>query len=364
MPNDVQEAPVSQRAAYAVRPTVFVDGQQRADVHASLRTCVVSEQEGGMSSLSLCLSNWGMTSGSVGYLFDAGGPLRLGTRLKIYFGETSAPCGLFEGDVHAIEARGSVGTPPELVLLAEDDLFALRCARRTAFYESQAVGDLVQSVAGRHGLQCDLGDLPGGGAGSGNWAQLNESDLAFLRRVLARHDCDLQVNGRTLQVRRCGEGDRGTLSLALYSQLQQVRVIADLAQQVSAVTASGFDVAGGSAFTATGSGVHLGAGSGTTGADLLPGSRSEHLGGPAAPNQGEAQALVDAAFDQRARRFVRLQGSTEGNPSLRVGTRLRISGIGQRFDNSYDVIEAHHRFDQSHGYRTDFTAQSAHLAQP
>jgi len=363
MTDPVQEAPVSQRAAYAVRPTVLVDGQASALVDASLRTCVVSEADGGLGTLALGLSNWGVTSGSVGPLFDTGGPIRLGTRLKVYFGETSSPRALFEGEVHAIEARASVGTPPEIVLLAEDGLYAARCARRTTVYENQSVGGRVQAIAERHGLQCDLGELP---SGSATWAQLDESDLAFLRRVLDRNDCDMQVNGNQLQVRPRGDRDRGTLALALYSQLQRVRVIADLAQQVSEVTASGFDVGGGSQYTASSRGAHLGTGSGTPGSGLLPGSgsRSEHLGPLACRDLDEAQKLVDAGFDQRARRFVRLHGGAEGNPELRVGTRVRISGVGQRFDNTYEVVEAHHRFEQAGGYQTDFVAKSAYLAQP
>ena len=72
----------------------------------------------------------------------------------------------------------------------------------------------------------------------------------------------------------------------------------------------------------------------------------------------------DAAFDQRARRFVRAHGSTEGNAALRVGTTLQLSGIGRRFDNSYAVVEATHRYDLISGYQTDFIAQSAYLASP
>ena len=92
--------------------------------------------------------------------------------------------------------------------------------------------------------------------------------------------------------------------------------------------------------------------------------RSEHLAPLACGDEAEARALVDAAFDQRARRFVRLHGSTEGNAALRVGTTVRIDGIGRRFDNSYAVVEATHRYDLISGYQTDFVAQSAYLAAP
>ena len=237
------ERPVAQRAAYSARPTVLVDGQRSEPVMQMLRSCVVREAEGGLSSLSLTLSNWGNVQGSIGYLFNDGALIDFGTRLKLYFGETSAPRAVFEGEVHAIEAHAPMGAPPEITFLAEDKLFAARQARRSALYADMTPADVVQRIASQLGLQPDIDGLD---AGSGTWAQLNESDLAFLRRLLARFDADLQLSGDALQVRRSAERERGTINLSMYSQLQQLRVIADLADQVTEVTASGFDVAAGS----------------------------------------------------------------------------------------------------------------------
>jgi phage protein D len=355
------ETPVAERAAYSARPTVRVDGQPNEQVAQMLRGCVVREAEGGLSTLAMTLSNWGVGDGGIGLLFDAGGDIALGTQLKLYFGEITAPRAVFEGAVHAIEASASVGTPPEISFLAEDGLFASRQARRSATYVDMTPADVLRQVGERLGLRCDIGDL---GGGAGTWAQLNESDLAFLRRLLARHDADLQLSGDQLQVRKRADRDRGNLSLSLYSQLQRVRVVADLADQVTQVSAGGFDVAAGNAVTATSRGAAAGPGSGTTGAQALGAirERSEHLAPLLCQNQAEAQALADAAFDQRARRFVRVHGSTEGNAELRVGTTLRIDGIGRRFDNSYAVVEVTQRWDLISGYQTDFIAQSAYLA--
>ena len=363
MPVSTPETPVAQRAAYSARPTLLLDGTRNDAVAEMLRSCVVREAEGGLSSLALTLSDWGLNQGSIGHLFDAGGDIELGTQLKLYFGETSAPRAVFDGEVHAIEAHASTGTPPEIVFLAEDRLFAARLARRSAVYVDQSPADVVRAIAERLGLQPDIGDL---GGAAGTWAQLNESDLAFLRRLLSRLDCDLQLSGDQLQVRRIADRDRGSLSLSMYSQLQQVRVIADLAGQATAVTSSGFDVAAGTAFTAESRGAAPSPGSGSTGAELLARAmpRSEHLAPLACGDEAEARALADAAFDQRARRFVCLHGSTEGNAALRVGTTVRIDGIGRRFDNSYAVVEATHRYDLISGYQTDFVAQSAYLAAP
>ncbi len=363
MPAATTERPVSERAAYVARPTVLVDGQRNATVTEMARVCVVREAEGGLATLALTLSNWGVTEGSIGFVFDAGGAIALGTTLKVYMGETTSPRAVFEGTVHAIEANACTGAPPEVTFLAEDRLFAARLARRSAVYADATLAEVVNTVAQRLGLQADVGEL---GSATGTWAQFDESDLAFLRRLLARHDADLQLSDGRLQVRRIADRDRGELSLSMYSQLQRLRIVADLAQQVTEVSAGGFDVASGRAFSASSRGAAAGPGSGTQGAAALAAlqPRSEHLAPLACRDEAEARALADAAFDQRARRFVRAHGSTEGNAELRVGTTLRLDGSGRRFDNRYAVVEATHRWDLVSGYQTDFVAQSAYLANP
>lgn len=71
--------------------------------------------------------------------------------------------------------------------------------------------------------------------------------------------------------------------------------------------------------------------------------------------------MAAAAFDQRARRFVRLDGVAEGNARLRVGTHVEVSGLSPRFDNTYYVVEARHRYDLQTGYRTEFVGECAWL---
>lgn len=364
MPETV-ERPVSRLPAYSARPTVRVDGQALATMDQLLRTMTVSEAEGGLSSLVLRVGNWGSAGGQADYMFDAGGPVGLGSRIEVYAGDASGPRKLFDGEVHAIEGVYAAGGAPELVLLAEDGLFAARQARRSALHEDRTLEQLADAIAGRHGLTLDASGLP---ADAALWAQVDESDLAFLRRIAARLDCDFQLVDSTLQLRRRADRDRGTIELALYGQLLALRAIADLADQVSEISAGGFDLASGQTYAATSHGAQRGPGTGQTGAQLLGrlrhgSSRSEHLAALPCRNQAEAQALADAAFDQRARRFVRVHGQAEGNAALRVGSRVRLRGCGRRFDNTYAVTEARHRFDAVSGYQTDFVGECAYLAE-
>ncbi len=75
----------------------------------------------------------------------------------------------------------------------------------------------------------------------------------------------------------------------------------------------------------------------------------------------EAQALAHTVFDRRARRFVVVEGTAQGNPAIRVGTHVTLQGLGPRFSNTYYVVRATHRFDSSNGYQTHFEAECAFL---
>ncbi|MGA2412563.1 MAG: hypothetical protein ABSG46_19535, partial [Candidatus Binataceae bacterium] len=59
--------------------------------------------------------------------------------------------------------------------------------------------------------------------------------------------------------------------------------------------------------------------------------------------------------------FVSVEGTAQGNPGLRVGTQVNLSGVGGRFSNSYYVVRVCHRYDLEHGYYTDFEAECAFL---
>ena len=360
----MSETSLSQTAIFSARPTLRIAGQEDVRLSALLTSMRMEESEGGMSTLELHVTNWVATGGGHTELaFDATSALKLGADLGVYAGDSSSPCALFEGKVSAIEMVCNYGQPPELVVLAEDALTAARHARRSKVFVDQSPADVVRAVASGLGLQVGVDGLDSPVA---SWAQLNETDLAFLRRLLARFDADLQVVKDTLQVSaRQDAGRPPAIDLTLNSQLARVRIVADLASQATAVTVAGWNEKTGAAAHGSAQAIaHAGPGSGKSGADWLTdvfGARSEHLSGPFVAGDDEAAAVAQAAFDQRARRFLRAEGLSEGNARLRIGSTLAISGVSPQFDNSYYVVRASHVFDMKQGYRTEFSAECAYL---
>jgi phage protein D len=266
--------------------------------------------------------------------------------------------------VTGLEGRWQNGGAPEMVVLAEDSLQKARIARKTKVHEDATIKDLASSLAS------DLGLTPvvsGFTENIGLQVQWNESNLAFLRRLLATRDGDLQVVGTELHVSPRKDVKRGKVTLALYNDLIKVRVTADLAHQVNAVTVAGWDPINGRTVSGRSTGADAGPGTGRKGADLLSqalGDRTEHLGGLPVSSDDQATAVADAAFDARARRFVCVDGTTRGTPELRVGSQVELKGLSKRFDNTYYVVRACHRYDLDNGYETDFQAECSFLGEP
>ena len=222
------ETSVSQSAVYRARPTLRLAGQEDLRVSELLIGMRIEESEGGMTTAELRFSNWASTTDNrAEYAFEDGSRITLGTAIEVYAGDETQARELFRGVVSGLEAEFVQGSPPELVVLAEDPLGRARMARRSKVYTDMSPADVVSAVANELGLRPSVTGLA---EPTGTWAQLNESDLAFLRRLVGRFDGDLQIVGEELQVAPRGEVHRGELTLELHGQLARARVVADLSQ--------------------------------------------------------------------------------------------------------------------------------------
>lgn len=359
------ETPLSQSAVYTSRPTVRVNGIDQERVSGLVLAMEMTEHEDGLSHLDLRLSNIASDgAGGADFALEDERSIKLGDRLAIYTGEERGPQQIFAGVVAGLEAGFCPDASPTLTILADDKLQQARLKRRTKTHENATLSDLASQIAGDLGL---TPKITGFSDQIGTEVQLNESDLAFLRRLLARYDGDVQIVGDELHVSPRGEVRRGTVELRLHCQLLRACVTADLAHQVSEVTVTGWDAVQGARITGRSSGAHAGPGQGRTGAQLLSsalGRRVHQISHLAVTDDAEARALADAAYDERQRRFVTVRGTAEGNPAVRVGTHVTLAGLGPRFSNVYYVTRCCHRFDLERGYETDFTGECAFLGTP
>jgi hypothetical protein len=351
---------------YATSPTIEIGGQSYPLLQANLVAMRMREALGGLSSVEISFVDSIEDGSSSVYAAGAGSPLALGAGVRVFSGphQVGAP-EIFDGQVTAVEAEVRESEPPLFTILAEDRLFPARRKRRTRLFEAQKLGDVITAIAKDHGLTAQI--RSGVDEGTRNWMQADETDLAFMRRILARFDCDMQVVGDKLQVGRVGMDQRSLVKLAMGSTLISARITADVSEQVSTLKLGSFDPGTGDAVAADGTAGGFGPGKGKTGPDVLGqkfAAIAMHLGREAPLTDADGSTLAKIEGERRARGFVRVEGCARGDGNLRVGSWIELSGVNPQFANQYSVRQALHRFDLVDGYRVDFTAESAYLGEP
>lgn len=351
---------------YTASPVIEVDGMSYPLIAANLERLRVTEALGGLSSLEASVTDEASQGdGAASHAAGGDSPLKLGAGIRIFAGPAEVGASeIFDGQITAIESEVREGSAALFTVLAEDRLLPARRHRRTRLFEAKTAKDVLETIASDHKLKPEIRD--GIDTTSGDWLQSDETDLAFLRRILARCDADVQIVGDKMQVGRIGKDQRTLVSLAPGATLRSARITADIAEQVSEIRLASFDPATGEKVDSTAKAGGFGPGKGKTGADLLGEKFSAvnmHLGRFGPMTDSAAQALAQYEADKRARAFVTVTGTARGDCRLRVGSWVELSSVNPQFANQYSVTKAVHRWDRRDGYMTDFEAQTAYLGE-
>jgi hypothetical protein len=346
----------------AARPTISVAGEERAFLAESLTRLLVAESVDGLFRCEATFGNWGNVEGQAGFLYFDRSLFDFGKAFTIKLGRES----LFEGRLTALEAHFPEGRPPELVVLAEDRFQDLRMTRRTRTFADVSDADVMGSIAGDHGLSPQI---DAAGPTHKVLAQVNQSDLAFLRERARSIDAELWMEDRTLHAQRRTQRSSTPVRMTFGAELREFTALADLARQRSSVQVCGWDVANKQPLVheATESAISSEVGSDASGVSILSsalGSRKETLAHGVPLASDEAQLRAEAHFKSIARRFVCGRGVAETSTELRVGRYAQLDGLGPLFSGKYYVSEVRHRFDGEQGIRTEFEAERPGIGRP
>lgn len=346
-------------AFYSARPSLRVDGQADPALDTGLLALAVHENTAGLYRCEATFGNWGTGNGNVDFLYFDRRLLDFGKALSVDMGDSEAQARVFSGRIMALEGRFPSQSPPEILVLAEDRFQDLRMVRKTRSFEAISVADLVQRIAGDHGLrhQADVA-----GPTFAVLTQVNQSDLAFLRECARRVDAELWLEDDTLRVQGRAQRRGAEVRLGYGQRLREFAVCADLAQQRSALVVSGWDVSAKDGIEQRADATCLGSElNGDLSAQRLLedglGARVERVVHEVPLDDEEARALAESDYRRRARRFLSGQGLCEGDGRLRVGARVQLDGLGPLFSGRYYVTEVSHLFDQHAGYQTRFRVE-------
>jgi phage protein D len=344
---------------YASRPTIKIDGREETALSEGLLSMLVEETGAGLFRCEISLGNWGPENGETGFLYFDRQLLDFGKTLTIYAGDEEAEAQIFEGRIMGLEANYPKSTPPEILVLAEDCFQDLRMTRRSRTFEEATDEDIIRQLASEHGLKTDI-DVDG--PTYRVLAQINQSDLAFLRERARSIDAELWVEGSKLYACSRGRRDSTEVTLTYGRGLHELSVMADLAGQCSSLVIGGWDVAAKEsiAYEVGESAIKSELNGSQAGGSILQqalGARTQRIVHKVPLSTQEARFQAEAAYRRLARRFITGRGVAEGDGRIRVGTGLKLQGLGEMFDGEYYVTEARHTFDLRSGLRSHFEVE-------
>jgi phage baseplate assembly protein V len=271
-----------------------------------------------------------------------------GTRLAIELEDHATP--LFAGEVTAVEHVYTAARWLELRVRAYDPLHRLQ-KRQTA----RAMTD-VDAAAVARAVLADAGvdatvEAAGAAAVWPTLLQHDQTDFELLREVCERTGLYFALRQGTLHLLTL-EGVGGAApELALGAGLVDATFELNAAPTCRRVVARGWDPARAVALEAEAEAPRSGrvADARVALADV-GGADARLLGGLTGAGEAHARLLAQAELDRAVARELTLRGTALGDPALRPGTAVQVTGVAERLAGTYVLTEVVHTIDPETGY--------------
>src|SRR6266542_362701 len=356
--------PTPNGSVRSARPTINVANTDRQELSEGLLGLTILENTSGLYRCEAMFGNWGGTGsggGRIGWIYFDRQILDFGKAFKVSYQDDP----LFEGRIMALEGLFPETGLRSITVLAEDRFQDLRMTRRTRTFADVSDADVIGQIASNHGL---TGDVNLNSVQHKVLAQVNQSDLAFVRERARSVDAEVWMEGTRLHAASHSARGGQALELVYRRDLREFAVLAGLAEQRTSVTVSGWDVSGKQTITheATDSVIQGEVNGDVSGVSILQqafGARKEQLSHTVPLTTQEAQTEAEAFFKMGARRFVIGRGVADVQPTLHAGSFVQLGELGDLFSGKYYVTEVRHIFDRS-GLRTEFVGERAGIGQP
>jgi phage protein D len=347
------------------RPIIAIDGQEDSALGRDLIRLETRSDANGVDELEAVFLNFGAAEGAStpGFVHFDAARVDFGKGITVAFAVSGSAETVFEGTISAIGGLYPEHRPPELRILAEDNLARLRLKRMSRVFEQTGDADILTQLIQDAGLRADVQlDSP---SHAQRW-QVGQSELSLLRERARALDARIATRDGTVRITTQPDG-APPITLTRLNELIRFDARADLTEQRSAVRVHGWDVGGKQAITeeaADDIARAVAEAQGRTGAEIVRDAWGEapedlHLDGPSTTD--EARSLAEGRMKHRARHFVTGRGVTRGTPAMRVGGRVELLDLGPWFSGVWEVTAVRHCFNQASGYRTEFEACRAAL---
>ncbi len=253
---------------------------------------------------------------------------------------------LFSGEITAVERRYGPAGEREVRVRGYDRLHRLRQQQSLRAFVQVTPSELAEEMVASQGLTVQAHDA---GPLWQTLIQHLDSDFDLLTRVTVPYGLYPLLRGETLHLIPLS-GTNEQLPLRLGETLLEARVETNTAFTCGSLRVNGWDPLTAQSFSAE-------SGSSGLGAVLsaAPGWQASSLGS-AVHDEQHAELLARAEHERRTAREQVFWGMAEGDPQLRPGVTILVSGGDAFLDGSYGITAVNHTIDGQKGFVSELTS--------
>jgi uncharacterized protein involved in type VI secretion and phage assembly len=285
-------------------------------------------------------------------------PFDIGKQLEVRLGAKDAltTTTLFKGQIVSLELNFGAGGV-ELLVRGFDRSHVLLRSRKVRTFQNQTSSDIVEKLVQEAGFEADC---DASGEPHEFMQQDNETDWDFIWRLAERVGFEFVIEGTTAHFRKPQADD--PVSLEWPTSLRSFSPRVTATQQVQQVTLSTHDPTTKQAIDVTASTPQQVAQIGVDRATIAGAfdGGEVHIATEPVKSQAEGNAVAQALLDKLANGYIAAEGVSDGNPSIKAGAAIQVTGLGNKYSGLYRVAAATHVLRGGATYETTFANSPAH----
>ena len=282
------------------------------------------------------------------------GTFTIGSEVSIHLGYKDDVQEVFAGEVTGFAPRLDEYSAPLMEVKMHSKLHRLDKGTRCASFEHKTPAGIIRDIVQGYNLNADVEEF---GPEYNYIEQKNFTDYGYIMYLAGKYGKTVYCHGNTVHVKTEIAPTDDDVVLEWGKTIISARTKTDLAAQLSAVTATGWDMRKCSGFTATATmkDVPLKIGGEYCWEDNAKGYDSHKVGqlsSSSFTDEKDAMEVARSVLLGRSLQFQSCEAKTEGNCHIRPGNRLTVKYLGKHSDGEYLVQSVEHDFSVQDGYFT------------
>ena len=282
------------------------------------------------------------------------GTFTIGSEVSIHLGYKDDVQEVFAGEVTGFAPRLDEYSVPLMEVKMHSKLHRLDKGTRCASFEHKTPAGIIRDIVQGYNLNADVEEF---GPEYNYIEQKNFTDHGYIMYLAGKYGKTVYCHGNTVHVKTEITPTDDDVVLEWGKTIISARTKTDLAAQLSAVTATGWDMRKFSGFTATATmkDVPLKIGGEYCWEDNAKGYDSHKVGqlsSSSFTDEKDALEVARSVLLGRSLQFQSCEAKTEGNCRIRPVNRLTVKYLGRHSDGEYLVYSVEHSLSVQDGYFT------------